>query len=46
MKRDKEGQCNISQSGHGKKDYEKPELYVYESLQTLTGGFVDPSKPT
>ncbi|MCK8602751.1 hypothetical protein [Desulfoferrobacter suflitae] len=45
MKRDQEGQDKSPQNGASKKAYEKPELYLYESLQNLTGGIVDPSKP-
>jgi hypothetical protein len=38
MKADPESKHGIDQTEPGKKEYEKPQLFVYETLQALTGG--------
>jgi hypothetical protein len=38
MKADVERESSITQDEPGRKEYEKPELLIYESLQALTGG--------
>ena len=38
MKADLEKESSVSQGEPGRKEYEKPELLIYESLQALTGG--------
>jgi hypothetical protein len=38
MKADVERESCVTQGEQGRKEYEKPELLIYESLQALTGG--------
>jgi hypothetical protein len=43
MNADPERKHGVSPTEPGKKEYEKPQLLVYESLQAMTGG--TPSNP-
>jgi hypothetical protein len=43
MKAGVERESSVTQEDAGRKEYEKPELLIYESLQTLTGGPGQPS---
>lgn len=38
MKSDQANECRPAGENSTKKDYEKPQLFIYESLQNLTGG--------
>jgi hypothetical protein len=38
MKVERGKESSVNQGEQGRKEYEKPELLIYESLQALTGG--------